>query len=134
MTIIIMISVVILAKNEEENLKRCLKSVSWAGEILVIDDNSTDKTVEITGSFGAKVIKHPLNDDFGQQRNFALSKIKDGWVFFLDADEEVSGELKDEILLAINEAKQSKVVFYFKSDKLILKKVNQFRSDDCHTG
>ncbi len=117
-----MISVVVLAKNEEENLKRCLKSVSWAGEILVIDDNSSDKTAEIARSFGAKVIKHPLNDDFGQQRNFALSKAKNDWVFFLDADEEVSGELKDEILLAINEAKQDKVAFYFKRNDFFMGK------------
>jgi len=117
-----MITVIVLAKNEEENLKRCLKSVSWADEILVIDDNSIDKTAEIAGSFGAKVIKHPLGGDFGQQRNFALSKAKNDWVFFLDADEEVNGELKDEILLAVNEAKQNKIAFYFKRNDFFMGK------------
>lgn len=125
-----MITVVVLTKNEEENLKRCLKSVSWAGEILVIDDNSIDKTPQIAGSFGAKVIKHPLGGDFGQQRNFALRQVyteqgrsaKNDWVFFLDADEEVSGELKNEILVAINEAKQSKVAFYFKRNDFFMGK------------
>lgn len=117
-----MISVVVLAKNEEENLYRCLKSVSWADEILVVDDNSLDKTAQIAGSLGAVVLKHPLNDDFASQRNFALSKVyteqgrsaKNDWVFFLDADEEVSVELQVEILKAINKADQKCSAFYFK--------------------
>lgn len=92
-----MISAVILTGNEEENIRECLKSVSWCDEILVIDDESTDKTVLIAEEFGTKVIKHPLNDDFGQQRNFGLSQAKGDWILFVDADERVSGELRDEI-------------------------------------
>ena len=125
-----MISVVILTKNEKGNIERCLKSVSWADEILVIDDNSTDETAKIAQSLGARVIKHSLNDDFSQQRNFALSQVnteqgrsvKNDWLFFLDADEEVSLDLKNEILLTLNQKLQKTSVFYFKRDDFFMGK------------
>ncbi len=92
-----MISAVIIARNEEENLLGCLESVKWCEEILLIDDNSTDKTPEIAKKFGAKVFIHPLNNDFANQRNFGLEKARGDWVLFLDADERVSPELAKEI-------------------------------------
>lgn len=117
-----MITVIVLAKNEEENIKRCLKSVSWADEILVIDDSSTDKTVEIAEAFGARVIKHSLEADFGRQRNFAISKAKNDWIFFLDADEEISLELKDEILRVLSQKPQKTSAFYFKRNDFFMGK------------
>ncbi|PIS14315.1 hypothetical protein COT64_03205 [Candidatus Shapirobacteria bacterium CG09_land_8_20_14_0_10_39_12] len=92
-----MISAIILTKNEEKNIRECLLSVSFCDEVLVIDDNSTDKTAEIADKFGAKVIKHSLDNDFGQQRNFGLEKAKGNWVLFVDADERVGSESQDEI-------------------------------------
>jgi len=92
-----MISAVILVKNEEKNLQNCLESIKWCDEILVIDDNSTDKTPEIAKKFGAKGIIHSLNNNFAQQRNFGLAQAKGEWVLFLDADEIISPELKKEI-------------------------------------
>lgn len=92
-----MISAVVLTKDEEENLPPCLKSIKWCDEILVINDNSTDKSVEIAKKFGAKVFTHALNNNFAQQRNFGLQKAKGDWVLFLDADERVSPELAKEI-------------------------------------
>ncbi len=93
-----MISVIVLAKNEEKNLPGCLESIrQLADEILVIDDNSTDKTTEIAKKFGAKVFTHPLNNNFAQQHNFGLEKAKGQWVLFVDADERVSPELIKEI-------------------------------------
>lgn len=97
-----MISVVVLTKDEEKNLQECLESVrELADEIIVIDDNSIDKTTEITKNFGAKVFIHSLNNNFAQQRNFGLEKVSEEWVLFVDADERISPDLKKEIMEAI---------------------------------
>ena len=94
------LTAVILTKNEEKNLPRLLKSISWVDEIVVIDDQSTDKTIEIAKKAGATIYERQL-DDFCSQRNFALSKVKTPWVLFIDADEEVTAELAEEIKQAV---------------------------------
>lgn len=90
------ISVIILTKNEELNLPDCIASVNWADELLVVDSFSTDKTLEIAQQLGARVVQHPFAD-FASQHNFALSQAVNEWVLFVDADERVSDELRDEI-------------------------------------
>lgn len=95
-----LLTAVILTKNEEENLPRCLGSIDWIEEIIVVDDDSIDKTVEIAEKAGAAVYRRKL-DDFCSQRNFVLSKVKTPWVFFIDADEESTEELAKEIKQAI---------------------------------
>ena len=107
-----MISAVILAKDEEKNLQECLESVKWVDEVTVIDDNSTDKTVEIAKKFGAKVFTHSLNNNFAAQHNFALRQAQGDWVLSIDADELVSPELKKEIMKAVKEPNVTG--FYFK--------------------
>ncbi len=92
-----MISAIVLTKNEEKNIKDCLDSLKWCDEIVVIDDNSTDKTKELAQKVGAKVITHSLDSDFSQQRNFALKQASHDWIFFVDADERVSDKLASEI-------------------------------------
>lgn len=98
-----MITAVVLSKNEEKNIERCIKSLLWCDEILLIDDYSTDKTVKIAKRFGAKIYKRHSNNDFAAQRNYALKKVSDSklnqkkWVLFVDADEVVSKELAVEI-------------------------------------
>lgn len=92
-----MISAVVLAKNEEEIIERCLKSISWCDEIVVVDDNSKDNTERIARRYGARVYKRSLNKDYSEQRNFGLSHAKGEWVIFLDADEIVSQKLAEEI-------------------------------------
>lgn len=74
-----------------------MKSVQWAPEIMVIDSGSTDRTQEIARAAGAKVLQHPW-EGYGQQKNWAMAQASQPWVLFLDADEEVSPELKEEIL------------------------------------
>lgn len=98
------ITAVILTKNEEKNLPSCLKSIAWVEEIILVDDNSTDKTVEIAKEAGAKIFKRKL-DDFSAQRNFALGKVETPWVLFIDPDEEVTQELAEEIKKAVREGK-----------------------------
>src|ERR1700722_13133913 len=99
-----MISAVILTKNEEKNIGACLDSTSWCDEKIVIDDHSTDKTVEIAKKRGATVISHSMQNDFSGQRNFGLEKAKGDWVFFIDADERVSSALWYEIMQHTSES------------------------------
>lgn len=90
------VSVVVIAKNEESNMAPCLKSVAWADEIVVLDDNSTDKTVEIAKQYTDKVSSRKMDIE-GRHRNYAYSLAKNKWVLSLDADERVSPELEIEL-------------------------------------
>jgi glycosyltransferase involved in cell wall biosynthesis len=99
---ILMITGVVLAHDESESLDRCLQSLKFCDSLLVIDDNSRDDTSKIAKKYSARVISHPLNNDFSSQRNFALSQIKSGWILFVDADEVVSPELASEISSAVS--------------------------------
>jgi len=96
-----MITVIILTKNEEENIGRCLESVKWCDEIIVIDDKSSDRTIEIVRKYKATIYPHPLNNDFSAQRNFGISKAKCEWILYVDSDEVVSDALAYEISNAI---------------------------------
>lgn len=109
-----MISAVILTKNEEKNIQACLETLSWCDEILVIDDNSTDRTVEIAKKKGATVFVHALAHDFSAQRNFGLQKAKEDWVIFVDADERISSGLWYEIMASINNPIGGFAGFYLK--------------------
>jgi glycosyltransferase involved in cell wall biosynthesis len=88
------ISVLILTKNEEQDLPGCLESLSWCDDIHVFDSKSTDKTVEIAESFGALVTVRPF-DNWSAHQNWGLAHIpfKHEWVYYSDADERVTPEL-----------------------------------------
>lgn len=97
------ISVAIATHNEEKNIGRCLKSVvSWVDEIVVIDGSSKDGTVEIAKKYKAKVIvtDNPLIFHINKQK--AIDYCRGDWILQLDADEEVTGELKKEIIRVVN--------------------------------
>jgi glycosyltransferase involved in cell wall biosynthesis len=96
------LSSIVLTKNEEKNIERCIKALSFCDEIIVIDDYSVDKTVEIAKKLNATVIQRPLNNNFSAQRNCGLAQANGEWVLFVDADEIVSEGLKSEILSNIN--------------------------------
>lgn len=95
------LSVVVLAKNSQESLQKTLKSIQFADEIIVIDDNSSDDTVKIAQKHQAKVIQHALNHDYATQRNIGLSQAKAEWVLFVDSDEIVTPRLQSEIKQAV---------------------------------
>lgn len=113
------LSTVILAKNEEGNIKECLESVKFSDEIIVLDDYSTDRTIDIAKNFNAKIAQRSLNGDFSAQRNYGLKLAKGEWVLFLDADERVSRELKDEIVYFINNPLKTFDGFIFKRKDII---------------
>jgi len=100
------IGIVIAAKNEEKVIERCLASVSWADEIVLVDDQSTDRTSEIAKRFGARVITRRL-DSFSAQKQAGLNSLGTEWVLVLDADEVVTDALKDEILHFIKDVNDS---------------------------
>jgi (heptosyl)LPS beta-1,4-glucosyltransferase len=95
------ISVIILTKNEETFIERCVKSVLWADEVLVIDSGSTDKTKEIAASLGARVYEQEWLG-YSAQRNKGIEVAKNDWVFFVDADELVTPELAHSIKEAMS--------------------------------
>ena len=92
------VSVVVLTRDEEVNIGRCLASVVWADQIVVVDSGSTDNTVPIARFFGAEIVEQPWLG-FSGQREFALRLplIWHDWVYFVDADEWVSSQLACEI-------------------------------------
>lgn len=95
------ISVCIIAGNEENNIERCLESVLWADEIVVVDSFSTDRTFEIAKRYTERVIQHRWLGYIGQK---ALAKClaRNPWVMFVDADEVVSASLREEIIQTFN--------------------------------
>jgi len=90
------ISVIIIAKNEEEKIKDCLESVVWADEIILVDNGSTDQTVRIAKIYKARIVKKTTGV-YKDLRNKGLSEAKGEWVLYVDADERVTPLLKKEI-------------------------------------
>jgi glycosyltransferase involved in cell wall biosynthesis len=90
------VSVVIITKNEEGNIADCLESVKWADEIIVVDDESSDRTREISGKYTDKVLVRKMENE-GRHRNWAYSRASNDWVLSLDADERVTEKLAEEI-------------------------------------
>ena len=98
------VTVVIATKNEERNLRDCLDSVRFARQVIVVDSQSKDRTIEIAISKGAEVHQFHYDGDWPKKRNWALSNlaIKNEWILVLDADERVSPSLCEEISQAIH--------------------------------
>lgn len=113
------ISAVIIAKNAEETIADCIDSITFCDEIIVIDDNSTDRTTDLAKHMGAHVFTDS-SKSFAEKRNFGLKKAKGKWVLYIDSDERVSPELKmriEEIIAkersAVSAYKIKRKNFYF---------------------
>lgn len=116
------LSVVIITLNEEDCIGRALKSIeNIADEIIIVDSGSTDKTIEIAKRFGAKIYFRKF-DNYGAQKNYAAEKAKGEWILSLDADEEISIELANEIQQYITKSQQTFVAFSIPRKNIILGK------------
>lgn len=95
------ITAIVITRNEEANILRCLGSLAWAEERLVVDSGSTDQTRELAAGTGARVLEHAW-EGYGQQKNWAMAQAAHDWIVFLDADEEMSPELRAELELFVS--------------------------------
>ena len=116
------ITAIIPTLNEEIHIAAAIESVQFADEIIVIDSFSIDKTLEIAEKYNVKIIKREF-DDFSSQKNFAIDKATNPWVYVLDADERVTPEVKKEILEAVKNPRDFvgfyvRRTFYFAGEKL----------------
>ncbi|MFM8315102.1 MAG: glycosyltransferase family 2 protein [Deltaproteobacteria bacterium] len=90
------LSAVVITKNEEKNIARCLESLSFCDEIIVVDSHSTDNTLAIARKFTPKVFEREWSG-YVEQKNYAVGLTSNDWVLSIDADEEVSSELRQEL-------------------------------------
>lgn len=93
------VSVIVPVRNEEENLRACLDSVSWADEVFVVDSTSRDRTPEIAREMGANLVPFSYDGGWPKKKNWALRNLplRNEWVLMLDADERVPPDLREEI-------------------------------------
>jgi glycosyltransferase involved in cell wall biosynthesis len=106
------VSVLILTLNEEQNLPRCLESVHWSDDVVVLDSLSDDRTVEIARAHGARVVQRRFDNE-RDHRMFSVRNIqfKHPWVYNPDADEVTPPELRDEILSVVNAPNRAEVAY-----------------------
>ena len=105
------VACVVISKNEEANIQDCLKSAQWANEMIVVDAESSDKTVELARACGATVFVRPW-PGFGLQKNFGMAQASSDWILILDADERVTEELRGEVRTCIEQWKPGAPVAY----------------------
>lgn len=104
------LSAIIITKNEENNIEALVKNLQFADEIIVIDNDSKDKTVEKAINSGARVYSKKFND-FAQQRNLGLKEARGKWLLYIDADERLTPELITEILSVLKNPSSKAVAF-----------------------
>lgn len=113
------VSVYIITKNEEPRVARAIRSaVDWADEVIVVDSGSTDNTVPLAESLGARVL-HRDWTGYGPQKRFAEEQCRNRWVLNIDADEEVTPELASEIQQAVNTAREQQAAFQIRVTDLL---------------
>jgi len=98
------ISAVLIVKNEAQKLPDCLRSLTWADEIVVLDSGSSDNTCAIAAEFSAKVFVNTDWQGFGVQRERAAQLATGDWIFMIDADERVTSDLQASLLAAVKQA------------------------------
>jgi glycosyltransferase involved in cell wall biosynthesis len=97
------LSACVIVRNEQARLAACLERLTWADELVVVDDASTDDTLAVARKFTPRVVVRDLAGDYAGQRNFALTQAGGDWVLFVDADEHVEPPLREEIRAAIED-------------------------------
>ena len=125
------ISVVIITLNEEKIIEKCLSKLKFADEIIVVDSGSLDKTVAICEEFGAKVFYNKF-EGYGLQKQFAVAKTKNDWVFSLDADEILTDELINEIQTIFSQKEINYNGFYMQGNHVFMNKIFKYGHDNHH--
>ncbi len=105
-------SIAIIAQDEEDRLTRCLESVTFAEEVLVVDSGSNDNTVDIARSFGCRVLFEPWRG-YAKQKQFAVDNCQNEWVLILDADERIPADTKHTIMEIIAHPEQEIAAYSF---------------------
>lgn len=115
------ISAVVMAFNEEKNIERCLKSLTFVDEIILVDNSSSDKTVEFAKKYTNKVFRQKNNPkEIDIQKNFGFEKATSEWILSIDADEEVSKGLAEEIKKVLTNHKSQSINGYWIPRKNII--------------
>jgi len=139
------VSAVLVCCDEEENVERCLQSLAWADEIIVVDSFSQDRTVELCRKYTNSIFQREWSG-MVQQRAYAVSLARKEWVFAIDADEVVTETLRDEVLRRLSEDKNEKSGYYIKRHSFYLGrwinhggwypdfKLRLFRKDKAYVG
>jgi glycosyltransferase involved in cell wall biosynthesis len=117
------ITAIIPTFNEEIHIENAIKSVSFADEIIVIDSYSTDRTVELAKKYDIQLIQRVF-DDFSTQKNYAIDKAVNDWIYVLDADERVTPKLREELLEAVKGPKDFVGFYVYRTFYFIGRKIN----------
>ena len=117
------VSVVVVAYNDEPNMRPCLESVGWADELIVVDSFSTDSTGKIAREFTDKVFQHAFNG-FGRLRNDAISHASHDWIFSLDTDERATPEVRAEIRRVLGEGPGADAYFIPRQNSFLGRPIN----------
>lgn len=96
------LSAVLIVRDEENNIKNCLESIKWVDEIILVDQSSTDRTVDIAKEYTDKIFVTKPKGICNPDRKFGISHAKNDWILLIEADERISLGLKKEIIAAIN--------------------------------
>ncbi|RMH03791.1 MAG: glycosyltransferase family 2 protein [Nitrospirae bacterium] len=104
------VSAVVIAYNDEPNMRGCLESLTWADELIVVDSFSTDGTAQISQEYTNKVFQHEFHG-FGRLRNEAVAHATYDWIFSLDTDERATPEVRDEIRQKLREGPDADAYF-----------------------
>lgn len=96
----VLLSALIIAKNEAKHIEACLQSVAFCDEIIVVDDESSDDTAKLARA-KATVYTRPMQDNYAEQQNFAIGKAHGQWLLFIDCDERITPELQKEIMQVV---------------------------------
>jgi glycosyltransferase involved in cell wall biosynthesis len=116
------LTVIIPSYNEEQNIERCLKSVSWADEILLVDSFSTDRTLKIAKKYTPRILQHEYQNS-AAQKNWAIPQAGHEWVLLVDCDETVSKPLGDEIRTLLGQDPAKDGYWIFRNNYLLGKRV-----------
>ncbi len=125
------ISAVLITYNEQINIVRTLESLAWCDEIVVVDSGSTDNTVELCEQRGCRVIYHAFSG-FGEQKRFAVHQAMHDWILSVDADEVITGELRDEIIRKFNGEDIDCTGFYLPRTLVFMGRVFRHGNENKH--